>query len=403
MNRARHQLLASSSLACDQYGRVGGADTIDSLQGLCEAGGVPNDAVWHLPSARQSMRVRHGPWHRRKISVVARGLHSIPNRYLIDRCGASSSVLLSNGFFRNAIAPARSAFARVTASSCAETNTIGIGRELVMSRCCSSRPFMPGNFRSRIAHAVRSRLPRSRNSSAEPNASTVKPAEPTSRSIDRRDSSSSSTIATNGRSVGPMRVTIALADGCVYRTLGLMESRPLGQGRGELLSHPDEIGQRRGLHLPHDLAAMDLDGFLGRAKLAGDLLVQKALDDEREDLTFAWRQGLIALPQPKELLLVLPSAVATRDTLRDCVEQLLIVERLGEELERASLHRSDRHRDVTAPGNEHNRQLKTQHSQFCLQLQPAEIRQVNIKHQTVGILQSIGIQTFRRGAERLHL
>src|SRR6267142_1143518 len=182
-----------------------------------------------------------------------------------------------------------------------------------------------------------------------------------------------------------------------------MESRPLGQGRGELLSHPDEIGQRRGLHLPHDLAAMDLDGFLGRAKLAGDLLVQKALDDEREDLTFAWRQGLIASPQSKELLLVLSRALATRDTLRDRVEQLLIVERLGEELQRASLHGSDRHRDVTAPGYEHNRQFKAQPSQFCLELQPAEIRQVNIKHQAVGILQSIRTQTLRRGAERLHL
>ena len=73
-----------------------------------------------------------------------------------------------------------------------------------------------------------------------------------------------------------------------------MESRTLGQGEGELLCHPDEIGQRRRLHLPHDLAAMDLDGFLGRAKFSGDLFVQEASDDEREDLAFAWRQRLIA-------------------------------------------------------------------------------------------------------------
>jgi hypothetical protein len=72
-----------------------------------------------------------------------------------------------------------------------------------------------------------------------------------------------------------------------------VESRTLGQGEGQLLCHPDEIGQRRRPHLPHDVAAMDLDGFLGRAKFSGGLFVQEASNDEREDLAFAWRQRLM--------------------------------------------------------------------------------------------------------------
>ena len=76
---------------------------------------------------------------------------------------------------------------------------------------------------------------------------------------------------------------------------------------------------------------MDLDGFLGRAKFAGDLFVQEASDNEREDLAFAWRQRLIPSLQVDGLLLLQSRAVATRDTLLDRVEQLLIVERLGEE------------------------------------------------------------------------
>src|SRR5262249_16580869 len=107
--------------------------------------------------------------------LVDRSLHGVLQRYLIDRLSASSSVLLSNGFFRKATAPARSAFACVMASSCAETNTIGIGVGRVSSRCCRSRPFMPGSFMSRMAHAVDSKSPRSRKSSAEPNVSTLKP------------------------------------------------------------------------------------------------------------------------------------------------------------------------------------------------------------------------------------
>ena len=60
--------------------------------------------------------------------------------------------------------------------------------------------------------------------------------------------------------------------------------------RAELLCHPDEIGQRCRLHLAHDLTAVDLDGFFGRAQFAGNLFVEKASDDEREDLAFAWGQ-----------------------------------------------------------------------------------------------------------------
>src|SRR6266849_1177969 len=157
MNRARHQLLASSSLACDQHGRVGRADTIDSLENLREAWGMPDDAVRYLPPARDSTGlVPERRW------FVDRSLHGILQRYRIDRLSASSSVLLSNGFLRKATAPARSALSCIIASSCAETNTIGIGVAVVMSRCCRSRPFMPGSFMSRMAHAVRSRSPRSR-------------------------------------------------------------------------------------------------------------------------------------------------------------------------------------------------------------------------------------------------
>src|SRR4029077_20233930 len=73
MNRACHQLLASSSLACDQHGCVGGADTMDSLQRLFESWGVANDAVRYLPSATESTRLRRWcHW------VVDHSRHDIP-------------------------------------------------------------------------------------------------------------------------------------------------------------------------------------------------------------------------------------------------------------------------------------------------------------------------------------
>ena len=48
--------------------------------------------------------------------------------------------------------------------------------------------------------------------------------------------------------------------------------------------------------------------------------------------------------------------------LLDRVEQLLIVERLGEKLQRASLHRSNRHRNIAASGDEYDWQFE---AEFC--------------------------------------
>lgn len=69
-----------------------------------------------------------------------------------------------------------------------------------MSRRCRSKPFKPGSRLSRMAHAVPSRLPRSRKSSAEPKVSTLKSADPTT-------------------SIGFMLTKVVFAGPCVYRTL----------------------------------------------------------------------------------------------------------------------------------------------------------------------------------------
>ena len=120
---------------------------------------------------------------------------------------------------------------------------------------------------------------------------------------------------------------------------------------------------------------MDLDCFLRCTQFARNLFVQETSNDQRKDLTLARRQRLIAQLQVEKLLGVLLGATATCDALRDGVEKLPIVERLSEELQRPCLHRSDRHRDVAAPGDEHNRQFEAELRQACLQLEPAEIRQ----------------------------
>ncbi len=107
--------------------------------------------------------------------------------------------------------------------------------------------------------------------------------------------------------------------------------------------------------------------------------------------------------QIKALLLVEPRVVATCDTLLNRVEQLLVVERLGQELQRAGLHGSHRHRDIPPSGDEDDRQFKSEFSQLRLQLESTEIRQVNIEHQAVSISQAIVTENLRRGAKRFYV
>ena len=52
----------------------------------------------------------------------------------------------------------------------------------------------------------------------------------------------------------------------------------LGSRDPQFHSHPDQLRQRLGLHLVHDLIAMELDRDLARAEFGGDLLVEQSLD-----------------------------------------------------------------------------------------------------------------------------
>ena len=55
--------------------------------------------------------------------------------------------------------------------------------------------------------------------------------------------------------------------------------------------HPDQLGERVGAHFPHDVTAMNLGRDLADAEHCRGLLVEKAADDEREQLPFARREG----------------------------------------------------------------------------------------------------------------
>jgi hypothetical protein len=61
----------------------------------------------------------------------------------------------------------------------------------------------------------------------------------------------------------------------------------MGDRYFQLLGNPDQIGQRRGFHLLHDLAAMNLKGDFTDSEFRRGLLVEQAAGHQRQHFAFA--------------------------------------------------------------------------------------------------------------------
>src|SRR5207244_6277462 len=114
----------------------------------------------------------------------------------------------------------------------------------------------------------------------------------------------------------------------------------------ELVGHPAELGKRTGLHLLHRPAAMHLHRRFGDADIAGDLFAEAAARDLNHDLALPGAQRREALPDSDQSLFILPPGTIAREAELNGVEELLVAEWLGQELNGAALHRLHRHGNV---------------------------------------------------------
>src|SRR5262245_33469347 len=90
-----------------------------------------------------------------------------------------------------------------------------------------------------------------------------------------------------------------------------------------------------------------------------------------------------------------------RNGLLNRIQQILIVEWLGKEFNRSSLHGADGHRDVSVTSDENDRDLRFGGSEFPLEVEPAQTRQPHVQHKAAGPIRAAGLQKFLRRSERL--
>ena len=150
------------------------------------------------------------------------------------------------------------------------------------------------------------------------------------------------------------RLATAAPYGRWYRDVGIgrISSRSARCEQTETGDHIDEGRQRVGLHLPHHLAAVRFPVTSLMPSSPPTCLFSRP--DTTRTMTSRSReagQRLVVLMKRFQLRGACSTARRLRcERVPDGIQQLLVSKRLGEELERSSLHRPNRHGDVALPG-----------------------------------------------------
>src|ERR1700674_2137747 len=115
---------------------------------------------------------------------------------------------------------------------------------------------------------------------------------------------------------------------------------------------------------------MSFYSVFGGSNLSRNLFVEHAGDDHGDDFALSWRERFEALPQRCNF----PFSVASRAIPFQCnvnrIQQILVAERLGEELDSSGLQGPHGHRDVTVGTNKDDRDINLSLGQLALKSSP---------------------------------
>ena len=106
---------------------------------------------------------------------------------------------------------------------------------------------------------------------------------------------------------------------------------------------------------------------------------------------------------PGDRLFVLQPRAISRETERDRIQQVLIAERLGQELDRSSFYRLDRHWDVAMSGDEDDRNVNVGRRELALKIETTSAGQPDIEHEASGAVRAPFVQKFGNRGQGLGL
>ena len=140
-------------------------------------------------------------------------------------------------------------------------------------------------------------------------------------------------------------------------------------------------GSERAFIFRIKIGAMHLHRRFGDADIAGNLFVEATGRDLDHDLALAGAERVETLPERTQGLITLPTGTIASEAGLDSIEEVLITERLCEELYGTALHRLHGHRDVAVRCDEDDRDLPVRRGKVALKLKTASPRHSNVEHQ----------------------
>src|SRR5438552_12307333 len=162
----------------------------------------------------------------------------------------------------------------------------------------------------------------------------------------------------------------------------------------------DELGEVPGLHLGHNLTAVNLDGLLGDSELARDRPVRPPRHDELHDLALPGGEPREALAELLALRLGAAHLAVHLESVGDAVEQALAAEGFLEEVDGARLHRPHRRRDVAVSRDHDDREADVAAGERALEIEPAHPGQADVGHDAAGTPAVLGFQELLRPGVR---
>src|SRR5579864_8121964 len=144
---------------------------------------------------------------------------------------------------------------------------------------------------------------------------------------------------------------------------------------------------------------MDLHGDFAGSEIKSYLLIEHARNHQAHDLALACGKRLVALSQLGELTLLLARRPVALQSLLDSVQQVLVAERLGQELHRAGFHGIHRHRDISMTGYEDDRNPDTRFNQLVLKFQAVHSGKSYVQYQATWPVRPLSAQELWRGRE----
>jgi hypothetical protein len=141
---------------------------------------------------------------------------------------------------------------------------------------------------------------------------------------------------------------------------------------------------------------MKFDRILGYAQFARNLLIQYAGDNPLHDFLLACGQRFIAPPQVMNFRLLLSGTPIAFDSLPNRFEEILLLDWLGQKLNRARFHCLHGGWDVAMACEKDDWDVQPQLRHSLLEMKPAQSRELQVQYETTWSVSQRPSQKFLR-------